>query len=39
MIAWNDASALRQAALGRELRLSAFAEYEQQGPPRFLGQA
>src|SRR5665809_40548 len=29
MIAWNDASALRQAALGRELRLSAFAKYEQ----------
>lgn len=28
MIAWNDASALRQAALGRELRLSAFAEHE-----------
>ena len=29
MIAWNDASALRQAALGRELRLSTFAKYEQ----------
>lgn len=29
MTAWNDASILRQAALGRELTLSAFANHEQ----------
>lgn len=28
MTAWNDASTLRQAALGRELTLSAFARHE-----------
>ena len=30
MVAWNDASELRQAALGRQISLTAFAERERQ---------
>ncbi len=30
MVAWNDASELRQAALGRQISLTAFAEGERQ---------
>ncbi|HAH66781.1 MAG TPA: hypothetical protein DCL72_15215, partial [Rhizobiales bacterium] len=30
MVAWNDASELREAALGRQISLTAFAERERQ---------
>ena len=32
MVAWEDASTLRDAALGRDISLKAFAERRAQGP-------